>query len=96
MSEAEFQYLDEVFAEYNADELRARMDDPQALLHELVDRHGTGRVIFRNTREALKGFPVRKARPVPLAPREELREEALQARLLKSLSWMRVKRMIRV
>ena len=65
LTDAEFRYLDEVFAEYNADELRARMDDPKALLHELVDRHGTGRVIFRNTRDALKGFPVRAAKPIP-------------------------------
>ena len=83
LDEAEFQYLDDVFAEYNADELRARMDDPKALLHELVDRHGTGRVIFRNTREALKGFPVRKAKPIALEPRETVSEEELQARLLK-------------
>ncbi|MGB0415229.1 MAG: RNA polymerase-associated protein RapA [Coraliomargarita sp.] len=83
LSEEEFRYLDKVFAEYNADELRERMHDTKALLTELVDRHGTGRVIFRNTRDALKGFPVREAKPVPLQPRKELREDELHARLLK-------------
>lgn len=83
LSEAQFTHLDKVFAEYNADELRERMDDPKALLFELVDRHGTGRVIFRNTREALKGFPVREAKPIALQPRKELSEEDLHARLLK-------------
>ena len=29
-------------------------------INNLLDRHGTGRVLFRNTREAVKGFPDRK------------------------------------
>ncbi|MFV0337437.1 MAG: RNA polymerase-associated protein RapA [Chthoniobacterales bacterium] len=31
------------------------------LLQELIDQHGPGRVMFRNTRSAMKGFPKRKA-----------------------------------
>jgi ATP-dependent helicase HepA len=38
----------------------------QQVLSELLDRHGTGRVMFRNTRAAIKGFPRRIARPAPL------------------------------
>lgn len=38
----------------------------QAALAALLDRHGTGRVLFRNTREAIGGFPARQCRPVPL------------------------------
>jgi len=30
------------------------------LIEHLLDRHGTGRVLFRNTRSAVKGFPQRK------------------------------------
>ncbi|NNF97573.1 MAG: RNA polymerase-associated protein RapA, partial [Halobacteria archaeon] len=33
----------------------------ETLLHQLVDRHGTGRILFRNTRNAVKGFPLREA-----------------------------------
>jgi len=36
------------------------------LVSELLDAFGTGRVMFRNTRAALPGFPKRKARLVPL------------------------------
>jgi ATP-dependent helicase HepA len=38
------------------------------LVEHLLDRHGTGRVLFRNTRAAVKGFPERKvfAYPLPL------------------------------
>ncbi|MFJ4068263.1 RNA polymerase-associated protein RapA [Pseudomonas sp. NPDC089996] len=37
------------------------------LIRELLDRHGTGRVLFRNTRAAVQGFPERKLHPYPLA-----------------------------
>ena len=32
----------------------------QKLINLLIDQHGTGRVLFRNTRHAIKGFPERK------------------------------------
>ena len=32
----------------------------QQLTSELLDRHGTGRVLFRNTRASIEGFPQRK------------------------------------
>ena len=51
-----------------ADELQAALqtsnDDAlntliEGLVQDLLDRHGTGRVLFRNTREAVEGFPQR-------------------------------------
>lgn len=33
----------------------------------LLDRHGTGRILFRNTRAAVKGFPERKLSAIALA-----------------------------
>ncbi len=40
----------------------------QQLIERLLDRHGTGRVLFRNTRATVKGFPARQvnAHPLPL------------------------------
>jgi ATP-dependent helicase HepA len=38
------------------------------LVDDLIDRHGTGRLMFRNRRQALGGFPARVAHPVPLEP----------------------------
>ncbi|MFI5335889.1 MAG: RNA polymerase-associated protein RapA [Opitutales bacterium] len=38
----------------------------EGLLRTLLDQHGTGRVVFRNTRAAMAGFPRRKHVPVPL------------------------------
>ncbi|OGT88473.1 MAG: RNA polymerase-binding ATPase [Gammaproteobacteria bacterium RIFOXYD12_FULL_61_37] len=40
--------------------------DPTGLVDRLVDRHGTGRVLFRNTRAAIKGFPGRRLLEYPL------------------------------
>jgi ATP-dependent helicase HepA len=36
------------------------------LLTQLLDRHGTGRILFRNSRNTIKGFPARKVLPTPL------------------------------
>lgn len=37
------------------------------LIDNLMDRHGTGRVLFRNTRAAIKGFPERNLNLMPMA-----------------------------
>lgn len=54
-----------------AQALLAELQDLPArnkLAESLLDRHGTGRILFRNTRAAVKGFPGRKlvANPLPL------------------------------
>lgn len=45
-------------------------ENPEAareeLIEHLLDRHGTGRVLLRNTRAAVKGFPERRLHPAPL------------------------------
>lgn len=83
LTEDEHAYLRDVFAEYTDAEFAAGLEDRQAMLDELVDRHGTGRVIFRNSRDSLTGFPERKGLPQKLEPRKTLSEEELQARLLR-------------
>ena len=35
-------------------------EDREAVIRALLDRHGTGRVLFRNTRSAVSGFPARR------------------------------------
>ncbi|MEM8868563.1 MAG: RNA polymerase-associated protein RapA, partial [Verrucomicrobiota bacterium] len=82
LTKAEHTFLREIFQEFDDAAFAAEMKQPQALLTKLVDRHGTGRVIFRNTRDALKGFPERKALPAALEPRKAVSEGELQARLL--------------
>lgn len=38
----------------------------QELIDNLMDRHGTGRILFRNTRAAIKGFPKRELHLIEL------------------------------
>jgi ATP-dependent helicase HepA len=51
--------------------------DPDApaeeLIEQILDRHGTGRVLFRNTRAAVAGFPHRVLHSYPLPCPEEYR-----------------------
>ncbi len=53
----------------------------EALLRILLDQHGPGRVIFRNTRAAMTGFPQRRYRPVELVSDQP----ALTARIAREL-----------
>ncbi|MEL7530152.1 MAG: RNA polymerase-associated protein RapA [Bacteroidota bacterium] len=57
----------------------------QNLIEDLLDQHGPGRVIFRNTRSAMSGFPHRKAHLTPLSLSQK--EELWQARLAKEFSF---------
>jgi len=56
-------------AQINDSELDAdlREEARDHILNQLLDRHGTGRVLFRNTRNGVKGFPLREARAYPLS-----------------------------
>ena len=71
------QQLTRTLGEPEATPLLARLSDPeeaaprkqaarQQLIDMLLDRHGTGRVLFRNTRNRIKGFPGRELHPHPL------------------------------
>ena len=46
----------------------------KTLAELLLDRHGTGRILFRNTRAAVKGFPERKLIAIPLALHDEYQQ----------------------
>ena len=46
----------------------------QQLLAQLLDRHGTGRILFRNSRNTIKGFPAREIHPAPLTMPEQYQD----------------------
>ena len=76
-------FLRSVFKEFTDKVFEDHLKDRNRLLGELVDRHGTGRVFFRNTRDSLSGFPERKALLQALSLRKTLSNDVLQARLLR-------------
>lgn len=49
----------------------AQADSRQQLLQKLLDRHGTGRILFRNSRSNIKGFPERHPLPIALTMPEQ-------------------------
>lgn len=56
-------------ANVNADNLEETV---ASTIRQLLDRHGTGRVLFRNTRSSVEGFPERALKTYPLASPESL------------------------
>lgn len=47
----------------------------KTLLSQLLDRHGTGRILFRNSRNTIKGFPERKLNAAPQTMPEAYQEK---------------------
>ena len=56
------EYLGKILESESAQDKKA---PTEALVEKLLDRHGTGRVLFRNTRATIKGFPERIVSPKP-------------------------------
>ncbi len=65
-------------ADYLGEAVPARPDETTCrdLVRKLVDRHGTGRVLFRNTRAAVPDFPPRVSRSVALERPQALSDTA--------------------
>jgi len=69
-------------AEINqAQDSEAQSEVRQQILSQLLDRHGTGRILFRNSRNTITGFPERKLVPAPL-PMPELYQDKIEEFLL--------------
>lgn len=60
--------LESIFSKERVD-LLANKDEHEThnLIEDLLDQHGPGRVLFRNTRLAMRGFPKRIAQLIPLS-----------------------------
>jgi ATP-dependent helicase HepA len=63
----------------------------QQAIQQLLDQHGTGRILFRNTRQAVKGFPNRILNAYPLeldpnAPQTEVAEDNIKHN--PAVSWL--------
>jgi len=65
-------YLDIIGNENSSDEEVSVARE--ALVEQLLDRHGAGRVLFRNTRASVTGFPQRKLIPYPLPVPEQYQQ----------------------
>ena len=66
--------LGELLKDDNVSGLLSQLSDPEkspsaraALIAILLDHHGTGRILFRNSRQTVKGFPERECTAYPLS-----------------------------
>jgi ATP-dependent helicase HepA len=70
------QHLDNINlkAETNAD-IKKQDASREQVLTQLLDRHGTGRILFRNSRNTIKGFPERELHSTPLTLPEAYQDQ---------------------
>ena len=70
--------LAQLLVEDNVASLLKNLNDPKesaaardTLLKILVDHHGTGRILFRNSRQTVRGFPERERHAYPLSGQQD-------------------------
>ena len=67
--------IDALLTELAAEEPNETQEQArQQLLNQLLDRHGTGRILFRNSRNTIKGFPARQLVATSLAMPEQYQD----------------------
>ena len=80
MEDAQWQMLEQTLSEGDnrqwmemlaSDDSERREKARDSLIKHLLDRHGTGRILFRNTRHVVKGFPEREVHAYALQADEE-------------------------
>jgi ATP-dependent helicase HepA len=68
-------YLETIFSEKRISKVEeSGAVAKNQLIEDLLDQHGPGRVLFRNTRSAMSGFPIRKAHLIPLKAKTKQEE----------------------
>jgi ATP-dependent helicase HepA len=58
--------INQLISDFNDEDNQRSQQAAQALLAQLLDRHGTGRILFRNSRNTIKGFPARNLQATAL------------------------------
>lgn len=83
LSEQDVQPLFNIIDDFSvaADE---RQQAQYELISNLLDRHGTGRLLFRNTRSAIKGFPKRILKSIALPLPEQYKTAIKISKMLPS------------
>jgi ATP-dependent helicase HepA len=66
--------ISEQLVTLNDDNSANQTEVRQQLVKQLLDRHGTGRILFRNSRNTIKGFPAREIHCAPLTMPEQYQD----------------------
>ncbi|OOF39500.1 RNA polymerase-binding ATPase [Rodentibacter rarus] len=76
------QQLDPLFQALASSNAKIQQKARQTLIENLIDRHGTSRVLFRNTRQGVKGFPQRIYHPISLTAENGTQTEEMKTQWL--------------
>ncbi len=86
LNNVETEFLISVFGKARMDSIaKSEKTERNNLIEDLLDQHGPGRVVFRNTRSAMSGFPKRIAHLSPISI-EDYEKEIWYKRLSKEFS----------
>ncbi|HEY5715648.1 MAG TPA: RNA polymerase-associated protein RapA [Psychromonas sp.] len=83
LSEQDVQPLFNIIDDLSLDNSE-RQSAQHELINNLLDRHGTGRLLFRNTRSAIKGFPKRCLKTISLPLPEQYKTAIKVSKMLPS------------
>lgn len=96
LDEQDRQNLTKLLKDDNVDSLLKNLGDPsksaaarQALIGILLDHHGTGRILFRNSRQTVQGFPERERHGYALTGQQndaDLQQDSRYAWLVDKLT----------
>ncbi|XOV81051.1 MAG: RNA polymerase-associated protein RapA [Aestuariibacter sp.] len=67
-------------------DINEQQDNRDALISELLDRHGTGRILFRNARSSISGFPKRRLNKATLQLPEQYQQATAEASVKAALT----------
>ena len=67
---------------------RQLSQEPSRVIAQLIDRHGTGRVLFRNTRRTISGFPDRELHLSELAANDDSAGENSDLPMQAEAEWL--------
>jgi len=73
----------DLLTQANSSDSEQQITARKSILSQLLDRHGTGRILFRNSRNTIKGFPERQlhAEPLPMPAEYDDIIDSLKAEL---------------
>ena len=83
LSEQDVQPLFNIIDDLNLDQTE-RQKAQYELISNLLDRHGTGRLLFRNTRSAIQGFPKRCLKSIALPLPDQYKTALKVSKMLPS------------
>lgn len=93
LNEDELAHIQQLVQQERVEKLVGQLNHPEQrrkvrdeLIQLLLDQHGTGRILFRNSRQTVKGFPDRQCHAYPLIAEDTPEQDCYRQWLLEILN----------